>query len=117
MAFGWGRRIVLVCLGLVAWVFAANGAAHAAVQVEAGQRLATGGPYAWVRHPMYAFAGLLLTVLPLALGSWTTVVFGLAIWALMGVRALDEEAMLRQGLPGYADYAARVRWRMLPGVF
>lgn len=109
--------VMLASLGGVAWVFAVNGAAHAAVQVQAGQRLVTTGPYALVRHPMYGFALALLLALPLALGSWPAVALGLALGAMMAIRARDEEALLLTELPGYAAYRTRCRWRMVPGLY
>jgi protein-S-isoprenylcysteine O-methyltransferase Ste14 len=87
------------------------------VQAERGQRVIDTGPYAVVRHPMYAAAVLYLAGMPLLLGSW----YGLAIAPLMiaGIapRAVFEERLLKRDLPGYADYMRRVRYRLIPGVW
>ena len=110
--------IVLTYIG-VAWVFATNSFAAPVIRVQAerGQTVIDTGPYAWVRHPMYAFALPQFVGAPLLLGSW----WGLAIVpvAYLGLawRIFGEEAMLRQELAGYEDYARRVRFRLLPGVW
>ncbi|MBS0334707.1 MAG: isoprenylcysteine carboxylmethyltransferase family protein, partial [Proteobacteria bacterium] len=103
----------------VAWVFAANSFAAPVVklQSERGQRAIDTGPYAIVRHPMYAFGLLQFVGCPLMLGSW----WGLALVPLavagLAWRTLGEEAMLRTELAGYDDYARRVRWRYAPGLW
>jgi len=86
-------------------------------QKERGQRVVSTGPYAVVRHPMYAGASLMFFGIPLLLGSG----WGLALaplWVLLlAFRIPIEERMLRQKLDGYGDYAARVRYRLIPGVW
>jgi len=81
------------------------------------QRVISTGPYAIVRHPMYASAFLYLVGTPLALGSY----WGLAPIVLMVPfliwRLLDEERLLTRQLPGYADYRMRVRHRLVPFVW
>jgi protein-S-isoprenylcysteine O-methyltransferase Ste14 len=87
------------------------------VQAERAQRVIDTGPYSIVRHPMYASAVLYLVGMPLLLGSW----WGLLIVPLMVLaiapRAVFEERLLKQELPGYADYMKRVRYRLVPGVW
>ena len=87
------------------------------VQTERGQRVIDTGPYAVVRHPMYASAVLYLVGMPLLLGSW----YGLWIVPLlvagMAPRAVFEERLLERELPGYAEYMTRVRYRLVPGVW
>jgi len=87
------------------------------IQKERGQTVVSTGPYAIVRHPMYAGAGLLFFGVPMLLGS----AWGLALaplwYVLLAVRIPLEERMLRENLAGYDDYARRVRWRLLPGVW
>jgi protein-S-isoprenylcysteine O-methyltransferase Ste14 len=100
-------------------VFAANSFAAPVVRIqeERGHRLIDTGPYAIVRHPMYASALFYIIGAPLLLGSW----IGLAVVPLMLIgmapRAVREENLLRQELPGYADYMNRVRWRLIPHVW
>jgi protein-S-isoprenylcysteine O-methyltransferase Ste14 len=110
---------LLTVLGFAAMyrVFRENSYAAAIVTVEAGQRVISTGPYAWVRHPMYAGALLLFLGTPLALGSW----WGLAVYipsvAILVARLRDEEQFLTRNLPGYDDYCRRVRFRLMPGVW
>ena len=75
------------------------------------------GPYAIVRHPMYATAIPLFVGIALALGSyWALVPAGIASLVLI-VRTVLEDRMLQWELPGYQEYAGRVRYRLLPGVW
>ena len=87
------------------------------VQPERRQTVISTGPYAVVRHPMYAEALLFMIGTPLLLGSlWGLA--GLALFLpLIAARAIGEEAVLMEGLPGYREYAARVRSRLLPGLW
>ena len=87
------------------------------VQEERGQTVISTGPYAVVRHPMYAYALLLFIGTPLLLGSlWG--LLGLVLFLpLLAARVLGEETILMDGLPGYRDYVAKVRFRLLPGVW
>jgi protein-S-isoprenylcysteine O-methyltransferase Ste14 len=100
-------------------VFAANSFAAPTVhlQTERQQHVIDTGPYAVVRHPMYAIAMLYLIGMPLLLGSW----WGLLDTALIALgiswRAVKEENTLARGLPGYSDYMTRVRYRLVPGVW
>ncbi len=87
------------------------------VQKDRGHRVATGGPYRVVRHPMYAGALLLFVGMPLLLGSW----YGLLLVPIMvlalGARTVMEERMLTRELEGYKEYAGRVRHRLVPLVW
>ena len=90
----------------------------ARIQSDRGQYVITTGPYAFVRHPGYLAGFAMIIASGLALGSWLSVVV-LLIPAVPGliVRAVREDRMLQAELPGYRDYAARVRWRVLPGIW
>jgi protein-S-isoprenylcysteine O-methyltransferase Ste14 len=111
---GLGAVLIAACMGICFLTFRANRFAAPVVKLQASQQVATGGPYRFVRHPMYAGAILYFLGVPLLLGSWS----GLAIAPLlivgMGARAVGEERVLRNGLAGYNDYAARVRYRFIP---
>ncbi len=87
------------------------------IQQERGQRVIDSGPYAVVRHPMYAGAFLYILGTPLVLGSWIGLAVLPFIMGLLIVRIFIEEAALRRGLPGYDEYATRVRYRLVPGVW
>jgi protein-S-isoprenylcysteine O-methyltransferase Ste14 len=88
------------------------------IQTDRDHRVIDTGPYALVRHPGYVCASLgIYLPLPLLLGSWWAFVpTGLAV-AWLVVRTALEDATLRRELPGYEEYAARVRWRLVPGVW
>jgi protein-S-isoprenylcysteine O-methyltransferase Ste14 len=98
-------------------VFRANTFGSSTIEIVSGQTVITTGPYAIVRHPMYVGVIVMLAGLPLALGS----LWGLSFLAIqvpiLVWRILDEEALLLRDLPGYAQYAARVRSRLLPGIW
>jgi protein-S-isoprenylcysteine O-methyltransferase Ste14 len=84
------------------------------IQTERGHRVATTGPYAYVRHPMYAGALLFIAGVPLLLGSWWGLAAGPVLAVLIAFRAVLEERTLKAELEGYADYAGRVRFRLVP---
>lgn len=109
---------VLVALGfsLIFLVYRENSFTAATIEVAAGQKVAT-GPYAVVRHPMYA-GGVLYTVgTPLALGSYWGFVPLAAMLPFLLWRLLDEERILTRDLPGYAEYRKRVRYRLVPFIW
>jgi protein-S-isoprenylcysteine O-methyltransferase Ste14 len=87
------------------------------IQTERGHHVIDRGPYAWVRHPGYAGPIASHLALPLALGSPRGLLPAALGAALLTLRALHEERRLLRELPGYADYAARVRYRLVPGLF
>ena len=109
--------IAILISQYVFWlVFRANSYAAPVVKVqkERGHAIATTGPYALVRHPMYAGAILFLIGIPLLLGSWYGLVLAPVLVVGFAIRAVLEERVLQAQLPGYADYAARVRYRFVP---
>lgn len=114
-----GLMLLLAAMALVGWTQLTNPFASSAVRIQAerDQQVISTGPYAFVRHPMYL--GVLLFVLgsPLALGSWVSAPFVLPMLAVFVRRTLFEDRMLHDELKGYREYAARVRWRVVPGVF
>ncbi len=87
------------------------------IQPERGHHVITTGPYRWVRHPGYAAAIPMILASGLGLGSWLATVIGLAGVPLLIVRTLNEEAVLKRDLPGYAAYAQQVRSRLIPFVW
>ena len=125
--FGWsnvpdavailGDLLVVAGLVMVFFVFRANTFTAATIGVDAEQHVITTGPYALVRHPMYSGALVMLIGVPLALGSWWGLLFWLPMTAAIVVRSLAEERTLTANLPGYGAYLAKVRWRLVPGVF
>jgi len=94
-----------------------NSYAASTIQVEKGQPVVSTGPYAYVRHPMYSGALLLVAAMPLALDSWWSVLLVVPFFPVLVWRILDEEFFLRESLPGYDEYMQRVRYRLVPRVW
>ncbi len=101
------------------WAAATNPFFSAAVRIqrERGHHVIDSGPYAWVRHPGYAGALLAHLALPLALGAPRALLPAALGALLLSLRAVREERRLVRELPGYEDYAVRVRHRLVPGVW
>ncbi|MBV8177858.1 MAG: isoprenylcysteine carboxylmethyltransferase family protein [Mycobacterium sp.] len=110
---------LLVGLGLfvVLVVFRANTYGGSNVEVVEGQTVISTGPYAIVRHPMYAAAVVMAMGMPLALGSWWGLLAVVGLIATLVWRIFDEEKLLRDDLPGYAEYTQHVRYRLAPFVW
>jgi len=106
----------LIALGFlfIFFVFRENSYGASTIQVTEGQTVIATGPYAFVRHPMYAGALVMLIGTPLALGSWWGLFALLLISPVLIWRLLDEERFLRQNLPGYTEYQTKVKYRLLP---
>ena len=109
----------LIALGFLFtfFVFKQNSYGASTIQIAEGQTVISTGPYAFVRHPMYAAALVMLLGIPLALGSWWGLFALLLVLPVLIWRLLDEERFLRQNLPGYPEYQAKVRYRLLPFVW
>ena len=114
-----GLAMYLLSTAFIMWVFRANSFAAPVVKVQAERhhRVISSGPYAFVRHPMYSGIMLFFFGVPLLLGSWWGVVIAPVFAVLFAIRARIEERALVEGLPDYADYAARVRYRLVPGLW
>lgn len=122
--FGWSNVPPLMSLisdGFVAigfyivfLVFRENSYTRATIEVSAEQNVITSGPYAVVRHPMYAGAMLLLIFTPIALGSWAGVPISILLILIIVARLLDEERFLKANLSGYEEFCQKVRYRLLP---
>src|SRR5262249_30447566 len=85
------------------------------IQMERAQRVVTSGPYRFVRHPGYTGAIALFIAIPLALASWCGLLPAAFAIALLVVRTSWEDRLLKAELSGYADYARRTHYRLLPG--
>jgi len=122
--FGWSRvpiwltivseAMVVVGYVITFWVMKENSFASRTVQVMEGQKVISTGPYRLVRHPMYFGAVLMLLFTPMALGSWWALPGFVLVGGLIVVRLLNEEKVLRQELPGYAEYCERTRYHLIP---
>jgi len=130
--FGWTRELsggvplwlktvslamVLATTLLTYWVMDVNRYAARTVQVEAGQKVISTGPYRWVRHPMYSGIVLMMLFAPLAMGSYIALPFFALTIPVMMVRLLNEEKVLSEQLTGYVEYCGRTRYRLIPYVW
>lgn len=110
---------VLVGLGFlgVFFVFRENSFTSATIELAPDQKVISTGPYALVRHPMYAAGLVLLCAIPIALGSWWGLLVFVAILPALLWRLFDEEKFLAKNLPRYREYQSRVRYRLIPRVW
>ena len=106
--------LLLVSYALYAEVMRENAYLSRTVEVQENQRVVDTGLYGVVRHPMYAVTLVLFLSMPLVLGSWLSLAVLLAYPFIIAARIRDEERVLIKGLPGYAEYTQRVRWRLIP---
>jgi protein-S-isoprenylcysteine O-methyltransferase Ste14 len=127
--FGWssmpiqvqivGGVMLVMAAGLIFRTLAENTylSRWARIQDDRGQQVINSGPYAVVRHPMYAGIIVLMVGMPLALGSSWGLVPGGLIGVLYVVRTMLEDRMLHHELKGYREYANQVRYRLIPWVW
>jgi protein-S-isoprenylcysteine O-methyltransferase Ste14 len=125
--FGWsqvpvsvvviGQILVALGLGLATMVVNQNSYAAATITVEADQPVISTGLYGIVRHPMYAFALIMMVGMPLALDSYWGLITMMPAVAVLALRIVDEEKMLRQELAGYDEYTHKVHYRLVPGLW
>ena len=109
--------LFLIAYVLYAEVMRENAYLSRTIKVEEGQKVVDTGMYGIVRHPMYAVTILLFLMMPLVLGSWYALIVFAFYPAIIIVRLKDEEALLTQELPGYAEYKQKVKYRILPFIW
>jgi protein-S-isoprenylcysteine O-methyltransferase Ste14 len=115
-----GLAVFASAYALMLWAMQVNRSFSSAIRIQSdrGQYVVTTGPFAFVRHPIDAAKILVILTSGIALGSWlaaallivTNLPF-LLYWAV------TEDRVLLTKLPGYREYAARVRWRLIPGLW
>jgi protein-S-isoprenylcysteine O-methyltransferase Ste14 len=125
--FGWshvplavslaGDAMIAIGFLIVFLTFRANTFTAGTIEIAEGQHLIDSGPYAVVRHPMYAGALILIAGIPLALGSWWGLIPAALLVPVIVWRLVREEAFLAANLAGYSDYRGRVRWRLAPVIW
>lgn len=125
--FGWSAPpLVVKLMGLIALVpsfllmflvMRENTFLSKAVRIQEGHTVISTGPYAVVRHPLYVGVIVMLLAMPLALGSYYGLLAGGLMTILILLRAALEDRTLHDELPGYREYAEKVRYRLLPGVW
>jgi protein-S-isoprenylcysteine O-methyltransferase Ste14 len=111
--------LVFAGLLMLIWAMLANPFFSSAVRLQPDRKqvLVSTGPYRLVRHPGYTGGILYLIFTGLALGSWWAELLAIPMLILTLRRTLKEDSMLRDGLEGYRDYSAKVRFRLIPGVW
>lgn len=114
-----GLLLCALGYGFGAWALAENRffTSTVRIQTERGHQVCDSGPYRFVRHPGYAGSLLAVVCIPLALDTlWTFVAAGIALIVSV-VRTVLEDRVLLEELPGYREYAQRVPYRLLPGLW
>lgn len=116
-AIGYIGFVPAVTLGF--WAFKQNTylAQYVRIQKDRGHRVITTGPYEYVRHPMYVGIILFILCSPLVLGSLYSFIPALIIVILFIIRTSLEDKTLQEELEGYQEYAKRVRYKLIPGIF
>jgi protein-S-isoprenylcysteine O-methyltransferase Ste14 len=112
-----GDALIFLSYLFFIWVFWENSYGASTIQIAEDQKVISTGPYAIVRHPMYAGALVMLAGIPLALGSWWGLFFFFLALPILIWRLLDEERFLHKYLPGYTEYTQKVRYRLIPLVW
>lgn len=125
--FGWSNVPPLVSIladvfvfggyMIFVWVLTVNSYLSRTVEVDAGQKVVSSGPYGIVRHPMYFGVTIMYLASPLALGSYWALIPAALVIPLLVARLRNEEQVLLRDLPGYAEYRQKVKYRLLPGVW
>ncbi len=125
--FGWssippmiaiiGDGLVILGYFIIFLVFRENSFSSATIETAENQTVISTGPYAAVRHPMYAGALIMLFGVPLALGSWLGLLMWMALVPVILWRLFEEERFLEKSLAGYSSYRVKVKCRLIPGVW
>jgi protein-S-isoprenylcysteine O-methyltransferase Ste14 len=116
---GIGYALVLTGFVGATWAEAVNKFFEPTVRIQTdrGHHVVDKGPYGFIRHPGYASSFLMILGFPLALGSYWAFIPDVATCGLLVVRTVLEDRTLSAELPGYDEYAGRVRYRLVPGVW
>ena len=122
--FGWshmpsfvawaGDALVVVSFYMYYLVFKENSFGASNIRVEENQRVASTGPYALVRHPMYSVGVLFIAGIALGIGSWWALLLLVIAIPMLVIRIHDEEKVLMKELTGYTEYLQKVRYRLVP---
>jgi protein-S-isoprenylcysteine O-methyltransferase Ste14 len=113
-----GLLLIAAGYALVFWAMIENRFFSSVVRIQSdrGQHVVSSGPYAFVRHPGYSAGILIVLASGIALGSWLAAAFLVAVvLPFLLYRVINEDRVLQSQLDGYAEYALRVRWKLVPG--
>lgn len=111
--------VILAAFAFSSWALLENRffSVMVRIQTDRGQYVISTGPYAWIRHPGYLGALVTYIAMPILLDSiWALLPAFILVIALIARTALEDKT-LQAELPGYADYARKVHYRLLPGVW
>jgi protein-S-isoprenylcysteine O-methyltransferase Ste14 len=114
-----GLAVCVLGYALLAWAMTSNAYFSQIVRIQSdrGHTVVTQGPYRVVRHPAYVGMILFELAMPVLLASWSAIIVSGLCAILIIIRTALEDRTLLVELPGYADYARHVRYRLLPGVW
>jgi protein-S-isoprenylcysteine O-methyltransferase Ste14 len=114
-----GMVAAMAGYGLVVWATGSNAwfSQVVRIQKERGHRVATGGPYQFVRHPSYLGMISIELGTSIMLGSWLALIPGGVSAILLILRTILEDRTLLTELAGYKEFAGRIRYRLIPGVW
>jgi protein-S-isoprenylcysteine O-methyltransferase Ste14 len=112
-----GNLLIVFSFLFIFWVVRFNSYAASNIRVEKSQKVIDSGPYAYVRHPMYAGAIWMFVGIPFALGAWLWILLAIPCFPVLAWRILNEEKILRRDLLGYPEYTQKVRYRLIPYVW
>jgi protein-S-isoprenylcysteine O-methyltransferase Ste14 len=116
---GMGYLLLIAGLAGLTWAESVNELFEPTlrIQTDRGHRVVDTGPYAIVRHPGYVFASLFFIGMPLTLGSLWALIPAVVACLILVLRAVREDQTLQNELPGYKEYAQRVRYKLIPGIW
>lgn len=109
--------VVLLGYGIFFLVIRENRYASRVIEVDREQQVIRSGPYAIVRHPMYAAVLMMVVFSPLALGSHWAMIPAALIVPILVARIRNEESVLARDLEGYQEYSQRTKYRLIPGLW
>jgi protein-S-isoprenylcysteine O-methyltransferase Ste14 len=122
--FGLGLKIIAIAVLLLGYVIGSYAliankffSGMVRIQAERGHHVIDTGPYRWVRHPGYLGALITYPAIPLLLDSWWTFIPVIFAIIIIFLRTKKEDDALQEKLDGYREYAQRVRYRLIPGVW
>lgn len=112
-----GDLLVAICFCFSFLVYKENTFTSSTIEIAKGHKVISTGPYALVRHPLYASASLYLVGTPLALGSYWGLLAFVFMFPFLIWRLFDEESFLAKNLPGYSEYQKKVQHHLVPYVW
>ena len=127
--FGWstmpsavqviGFAALIFAMAVTYWAMANNPFLSTIVRIQddRGHYVVSSGPYRYVRHPMYSAILIMWPGIALELGSWWALLPAVVIAIVFVIRTALEDRTLQAELPGYAEYAQRTRYRLVPGIW